>query len=152
MSQVLTFTSKSCNSKGRFTLYHRNSLSKFLDCQHNYVGYRNTGIFPFDPSLPVSPPVIEKQNKERNATRKERKENRSVKILFQEKENDFNKLKESVEPKKKKSTFVPPYRATITEDSYYEQKKSMEKEKKGKQKKLEVKTKSCKRNASIFTK
>ena len=114
-------------------------------------GYRKTGIFPFDPSAPtVSPPLIEKQNRERNATRKERKENRSVKILFQEKENDFNKLKESVEPKKKKSTFVPPYGATITEDSYYEQKKSMEKEKKEKQKKAEVKTKSCKRKI-VFT-
>ena len=56
----------------------RNSLtfSTIMSC------YRKTGIFPFDPSAPhVFPPVIEKQNKERNATRKTRKENRSVKIL-----------------------------------------------------------------------
>ena len=76
-------------------------------------------------------------------TRKECKENRSVKILFSEKGSV--ELKESVEPKKKKTTFVSPYGAKITEDSYYEQKRSMEKEKKEKQKKVEMKTKSCKR-------
>ena len=114
-------------------------------------GYRKTGIFPFDPSAPVvTPPVIEKEKQELKATRKERKDNRSVKILFQEKSCDFNSLKENVEPKKKKATFIPPYGATITEETFYEKKKSMEEEKKSKQENTELKPKSCKREM-VFT-
>ena len=114
-------------------------------------GYRKTGIFPFNPSAPVvTPPVIEKEKQELKATRKERKDNRSVKILFQEKSSDFNSLKENVEPKKKKATFIPPYGATITEETFYEKKKSMEEEKKAKQENTELKPKSCKRKM-VFT-
>ena len=100
-------------------------------------GFRKTGIFPYDPTSPyVSPPQITKEKPVVKATRKERKDNRVVKILFQEKSDEFNKLKENVEPKKKRSTFVPPYGAAITEDAFYE-KKMMEKEKKEKEEKKE---------------
>ena len=101
-------------------------------------GFRKTGIFPYDPTSPhVSPPQITKEKPVVKATRKERKDNRVVKILFQEKSDEFNKLKENVEPKKKRSTFVPPYGAAITEDAFYEKKKMMEKEKKEKEEKKE---------------
>ena len=72
-------------------------------------GFRKTGIFPYDSSSPlVSPPQITKEKPVVKVTRKERKDNRVVKILFQEKSEEFNKLKENVEPKKKRATFVPP--------------------------------------------
>jgi hypothetical protein len=101
-------------------------------------GYRKTGIFPFDPYAPcVTPPVINKKKHEIKETRKERKDNRTVTILFKEKSNDFIQQKENVELKKKRSTFVPPYGAAITEDNYYEKKKAMEEEKQQKEKKKE---------------
>ena len=114
-------------------------------------GFRKTGIFPFDPSAPcVTPPEINKEKNETKPTRKERKDNRSVKILFQEKSDEFNQQKESVELKKKRSGFVPPYGAAITEESYYEKKKCLAEEKKEKEEKKEMNKKVCKRKI-IFT-
>ena len=101
-------------------------------------GYRKTGIFPFNPSAPVvSMPVVEKNEQKSKITRTERQDNRHIKILFEEKVNNFDKLKQSVE-KPKKSTFVPPYGATITEETYYTKKKAMEEEKKEKLQKAQI--------------
>ena len=103
-------------------------------------GFRKPGIFPFDPTSPrVAPPQITEEKPTVKASRKERKDNRVVKILFQEKSEEFMKLKEVVEPKKKRSTFVPPYGAAITEDSFFEKKKLTENEKKEREEKREKK-------------
>ena len=86
-------------------------------------GFRTTGIFPYDHSSPlVTSPQITKKTLDAKATRKELKDNRVVKLLFQEKYDEFNKLNENVEPEKRWATFVFPYLAPIIEDAFYERK------------------------------
>ena len=134
------------------------AFKNFMTVSTIMLGYRKIGIFPFHPSVPyVTPPVVNKVMKELKVTRKEQKDNGTVKILFQEKSSDFNKLKDSVEPRIKKCTFVPPYGAAITEDTMKKGKQWKQRKKQNKIQEKKEKTgtekerlKSCKR-ALVFT-
>ena len=67
-----------------------NPFKRHLTVSPIMSGLKKTAIFPFDPLHPVSqPPEITKENQEIKGARKERNENRSVKILFQEKSDEF---------------------------------------------------------------
>lgn len=96
-------------------------------------GFRKTGIFPFDPTAPiVSPPAINKKNESTAAARTERNNNRKVKILFHKKATEFTETvtdQRSMQAKKKRQLFVPPFGCEITEDGKYKEKKELQEKK-----------------------
>ena len=87
--------------------------------------FRKTGIFPFDPeAVKIKPPTLElpATKTTKLQSRKERKDSRSIKVLFQDKVTAFNEsaVAKDQPPKTKRKTFVPPFGAAITEAKYRE--------------------------------
>ena len=96
-------------------------------------GFRKTGIFPLDPSAPVNKvPNVDTTERIVNTkiTRKERKDNRNVRNLLEEKSNSFHQAKEeNINKKRKRKSFIPPYGADITHDDIYKESKKRKEEK-----------------------
>ena len=86
-------------------------------------GFRKSGVFPLDPAvIHVEVPTISTSSSEKTVCRKDRKDNRAVKILFKEKIEEFQNLKSSITEKPKRKRFVPPFGAAITEDQFLKEK------------------------------
>jgi hypothetical protein len=109
---------------------YKNSMS----VQNIMSGFRKTGIFPFDaeialprPSTAELPTTVAATNQ----TRKERQDCRTITVLLQEKVKTFEHVKKGTdEPlKKKRKTFVPPFGAAITEQTFRDMIKERELEK-----------------------
>lgn len=109
---------------------YKNSMS----VQNIMSGFRKTGIVPFNaeivlprPSTAELPTTVAATNK----TRKERQDSRTITVLLQEKVKTFEDFKKGRdEPlKKKRKTFVPPFGAAITEQTFRDMIKEKELEK-----------------------
>ncbi|CAG2228438.1 unnamed protein product [Mytilus edulis] len=109
----------------------REQLPGFINTAYNssmtvsniMSGFRKTGIFPYNPEVVLqkpkpADPVPSAAALSIMPTRKERKDMRSIKVLF---ENKVSKVEEALKPnpnKKRRSTFVPPFGAAITEETF----------------------------------
>lgn len=96
------------------------------------AGFRKTGICPFDPEIVKPTPTTTCQLPTPPiscSTRKERKDSRSIKILFEDKNTAFEDSTEVKTTKKKRKTFVPPFGAAITEKKFREMIQEKETEK-----------------------
>ena len=69
-------------------------------------GFRKTGIFPFDPeAVKIKPPTLELQATKTTKlqSRKERKDSRSIKVLFQDKVTPFNESAVAKDPPQRRN-------------------------------------------------
>ena len=122
-----------------------NAFSSAMTVSTIMAGFRKSGIFPYSPTAPtVSPPAITKSDERVKASRKERNDNRAVTVLFQGQAEQFEKKKAETEQRKERKKFVPPYGATVTEDSYYTEKQKQQKMKEEKEKKKADESRKCK--------
>jgi hypothetical protein len=107
-------------------------MNNSMSVQNIISGFRKTGSFPFDAEIALPHPSTAELPTTVAATiqtREERQDSRTSTVLLQEKVKTFEHVKKGTdEPlKKKRKTFVPPFGAAITEQTFKE--RELEKQK-----------------------